>query len=37
MNVPTQFAAHPWHGVDPGPDFPAVFTAFIEIVPTDTV
>lgn len=37
MDVPTQFAAHPWHGVDPGPDFPAAFTAFIEIVPTDTV
>jgi inorganic pyrophosphatase len=37
MDVPAQFAAHPWHGVDPGPDFPAVFTAFIEIVPTDTV
>ena len=37
MDVPAQFAAHPWHGVDPGPDFPEVFTAFIEIVPTDTV
>ena len=37
MDVPAQFAAHPWHGVDPGPDFPAAFTAFIEIVPTDTV
>lgn len=37
MDVPAQFAAHPWHGVDPGPEFPAVFTAFIEIVPTDTV
>lgn len=37
MDVPTQFAAHPWHGVDPGPEFPTAFTAFIEIVPTDTV
>jgi len=37
MDVPAQFAAHPWHGVDPGPDFPRAFTAFIEIVPTDTV
>ena len=37
MTVPTQFAAHPWHGVDPGPEFPAAFTAFIEIIPTDTV
>ncbi len=37
MDVPSQFAAHPWHGVDPGPEFPALFTAFIEIVPTDNV
>jgi inorganic pyrophosphatase len=37
MDVPARFAAHPWHGVDPGPEFPAAFTAFIEIVPTDTV
>jgi inorganic pyrophosphatase len=37
VDVPNQFAAHPWHGVDPGADFPGVFTAFIEIVPTDTV
>jgi inorganic pyrophosphatase len=29
--------AHPWHGVDPGPGLPAVVTAYIEIVPTDTV
>ena len=31
------FQAHPWHGVSPGDDAPAVVTAFIEIVPTDTV
>jgi inorganic pyrophosphatase len=29
--------AHPWHGVDPGAGLPAVVTAYIEIVPTDTV
>jgi inorganic pyrophosphatase len=31
------FRAHPWHGVAIGPDAPSVVTAFIEIVPTDTV
>jgi inorganic pyrophosphatase len=31
------FRAHPWHGVDIGPDAPALVTAYIEIVPTDTV
>lgn len=31
------FKAHPWHGVAIGPDAPDVVTAFIEIVPTDTV
>jgi len=30
-------AAHPWHGISPGPDAPHVVTAFVEIVPTDTV
>ena len=29
--------SHPWHGVDPGPGVPALVTAYIEIVPTDTV
>jgi inorganic pyrophosphatase len=29
--------AHPWHGVDPGPDVPARITVYVEIVPTDTV
>jgi inorganic pyrophosphatase len=32
-----RFKAHPWHGVSLGPDAPGVLTAFIEIVPTDTV
>jgi inorganic pyrophosphatase len=31
------FQAHPWHGVSVGPDAPARVTAYIEIVPTDTV
>ena len=31
------FKAHPWHGVIPGADTPAVVNAYIEIVPTDAV
>ena len=31
------FLAHPWHGVVPGLDAPAVVNAYIEIVPTDAV
>jgi inorganic pyrophosphatase len=34
---PSAFRAHPWHGVDIGKDAPTVVTAYIEIVPTDTV
>ena len=29
--------AHPWHGVPIGPDAPRRVTAYVEIVPTDTV
>jgi inorganic pyrophosphatase len=29
--------AHPWHGVEIGPDAPAEVTVFVEIVPGDTV
>lgn len=29
--------AHPWHGIEQGPDFPEELRVFIEIVPTDTV
>ena len=29
--------SHPWHGVPIGVDFPEIVTAYIEIVPTDTV
>jgi inorganic pyrophosphatase len=34
---PNQYKAHPWHGISYGENFPEVLTAFIEIVPTDTV
>jgi inorganic pyrophosphatase len=33
----TLFQAHPWHGVEPGRDAPAILNAYIEIVPTDAV
>jgi len=29
--------AHPWHGISAGENVPKIVTAFIEIVPTDTV
>jgi inorganic pyrophosphatase len=29
--------AHPWHGIEPGDDLPLIVTAFIEIVPSDTI
>jgi inorganic pyrophosphatase len=32
-----RFQAHPWHGVPIGNEAPAVVTAYIEIVPADTV
>ncbi|MFN8357155.1 MAG: inorganic pyrophosphatase [Spirosomataceae bacterium] len=35
--MPPQFKAHPWHGIQIGEQAPQVVTAFIEIVPTDTV
>ena len=31
------FQAHPWHGVSVGREAPKVVTAYVEIVPTDTV
>lgn len=31
------FQAHPWHGVSIGSEAPKVVTAYVEIVPTDTV
>ncbi len=32
-----QYKSHPWHGIEPGENFPNILTAFIEIVPADTV
>ncbi|MCR5003350.1 MAG: inorganic diphosphatase, partial [Bacteroidales bacterium] len=37
MNIEQTHKAHPWHGIDLGPDCPDEVRAFIEIVPTDTV
>jgi inorganic pyrophosphatase len=31
------FKSHPWHGISIGDNAPEIVTAFIEIVPTDTV
>jgi inorganic pyrophosphatase len=31
------YRLHPWHGVGIGPDAPRAVTAYIEVVPTDTV
>lgn len=35
--LPYFYRRHPWHGVPLGADAPAKVTAFVEIVPTDTV
>lgn len=32
-----QYKPHPWHGVSPGKDCPDLVTAYIEIVPGDSV
>jgi inorganic pyrophosphatase len=32
-----RFRPHPWHGLDPGPRFPEIVLAYVEIVPTDGV
>lgn len=32
-----QYKPHPWHGISPGKDCPDLITAYIEIVPGDTV
>jgi inorganic pyrophosphatase len=32
-----QYKAHPWHGVSIGSRYPEIVTAFIEIVPSDTI
>ncbi|HZH02316.1 MAG TPA: hypothetical protein VEY30_00950, partial [Myxococcaceae bacterium] len=35
--ISLMFQAHPWHGVLPGEKAPERVTAYVEIVPTDTV
>ena len=32
-----RYKSHPWHGLEVGEDAPEIVTAFIEVVPTDTV
>lgn len=32
-----RYKSHPWHGIDLGSEAPDLVTAFIEMVPTDTV
>jgi inorganic pyrophosphatase len=32
-----KYKAHPWHGISYGPEAPITVTAFIEIIPSDTV
>lgn len=32
-----RYKSHPWHGISIGEESPEILTAFIEIVPTDTV
>ena len=32
-----RYKSHPWHGIEVGEKAPEVITAFIEMVPTDTV
>jgi inorganic pyrophosphatase len=37
MHSNLKYQLHPWHGVEIGAEAPAICTAFIEIVPTDTI
>jgi inorganic pyrophosphatase len=32
-----RYKSHPWHGIQIGSEYPEIVTAFIEMVPTDTV
>ncbi|MBS9767868.1 MAG: inorganic diphosphatase, partial [Flavobacteriaceae bacterium] len=32
-----RYKSHPWHGIDIGNEAPEMCTAFVEMVPTDTV
>lgn len=36
-HLPLLFKPHPWHGIPIGDDAPRTVSAFIEIVPTDTI
>ncbi len=35
IELPSHFRPHPWHGLDPGAEAPAVVDAFIEMTPFD--
>lgn len=37
MKNDLHYQAHPWHGIEIHPESPKLITAFIEILPTDTV
>jgi inorganic pyrophosphatase len=37
MNQELKYMSHPWHGIEIGARAPEILTAFIEIVPKDTV
>ncbi|MDT3739895.1 MAG: inorganic pyrophosphatase [Candidatus Kapabacteria bacterium] len=32
-----RFKSHPWHGINIGPEAPEIVTAFIEVLPSDTL
>lgn len=34
---PLKFRPHPWHGLNPGPRFPEIVQAYVELTPTDGV
>src|SRR5438874_376269 len=34
---PLKFRPHPWHGLSPGPRFPEILHAYVELTPTDGV
>lgn len=36
-DTPSEFRPHPWHGIEPGDQFPEIVTAYIEMVPSDGV
>ena len=34
---PLQYRPHPWHGLSPGPHFPEIVVAYVELTPEDGV